>query len=103
MNWRNREDLWNGVANLRRADTSPSVTTEPDTYVAFFVTAATREDGADKLFVALAGRGWVLRSFLNLQNATSVDDEAAEQLNGMALEAKGMAFSSLPDAPNKFQ
>jgi hypothetical protein len=96
MSWRGRTDLWNGVVEIRHSSSSEA----PTFFVAFFIVAASSEAAARKLFVELLDRGWSLVSFVNLQSAPQIDDEAAEYLAPMALlaEQDAVSFSDFPSA-----
>ncbi len=101
MMWRERNDLWNGVVQIRHE----TYTNIPPGFVAFFVEAPSRDEASRKLFVELLDRGWSLLSFLNLQVASAIDDEAAEHLAPMAIaaEAQGISFSEFPALPTTVQ
>lgn len=94
MDWRNKPGLWNGVVNVR-----PNAGSEDESgFVSFFVSAASKEAAAGKLYMELLDRGWTLVSFLNFQPVNEIDDEAAGRLNSMALEGErdGVSFSDFP-------
>jgi len=99
--WRKRSDLWNGVVQIRGAKEAA----ETSGFVAFFVIAISREEAARKLIVELLDRGWELLYFVNMQMASSIDDEAAEYLSPMAAAAEryGVAFSDFPEIRGPLQ
>lgn len=101
MMWRERSDLWNGVVQIRCSSSLDA----PTGFVAFFIVAGSREEAARKLSVELLDRGWSLVSFVNLQSAPQVDDEAAEYVAPMAIlaEQDQVSFSDFPEVPAPIQ
>lgn len=101
MSWRDRDDVWNGLAFLRPVAGSANIEFGGG-FCAFFVTAHDIRAATERLFAAFAEEGWLLTSFEEMKRACDyrhdegqapIDEVEQERLAALAAD-QGVALGS---------